>query len=133
VVEAESRGIQSPCRYRTWISPTSIQFGYGGARTASNFAQRVFTEDTAKKTIISLSCETGRSTFAKEFSEIPTCGHLIAPFHSVHGAVASQFFQTYMCWHLLYGKSTMIAFKKAAETVPGKDIFRLWRNGEHDA
>lgn len=114
-------------------SPNSVHFGYGGARTPGDFERRVFAVKTEKKTFISLSCETGRASFAKEFSEIASCGHLIAPFHSVHGAVASQFFQTYMCWQWLYGKSTMVAFKKAAETVPGQDIFRLWRKGEHIA
>lgn len=114
-------------------SPTSIRFGYGGDRTPGDFVRRVFSEDSTKKTFISLSCETGRASFAREFSKIATCGHFIAPFHSVHGAVASQFFQTYMCWHLLYGKSTMVAFKKAAESVVGTDLFRLWKNGDHIA
>ncbi|MEZ5615896.1 MAG: hypothetical protein R3E35_11860 [Rhodocyclaceae bacterium] len=114
-------------------APDSIHFGYGGARTPEHFGMRVFSIATEKKTVISLCCETGKAAFSKKFSGLSSCGHLIAPFHSIHGAIASQFLQTYMCWQLLHGKSTTVAFKKAAETVPGKDIFRLWRNGKHVA
>lgn len=112
-------------------APDSIHFGYGGARTPEHFGMRVFSIATKKKTIISLCCETGKAAFSKKFSELSSCGHLIAPFHSIHGAIASQFFQTYMCWQLLHGKSTKVAFKKAAESVAGNGIFRLWQNGKH--
>ena len=112
-------------------SPCSIHFGYGGARTAGDFERRVLSVESEKKVFVSLSCETGKADFAKAFSEIDACGHFIAPFHSVHGAIASQFFQTFMCWQLLHGKTTKVAFNKAAETVPGTDIFRLWKDGEH--
>lgn len=110
-------------------SPNDIFFAYGGARTPSDFHRRVLSVAKSKKTFISLCCETGKNSFSSAFSAIPACGHLIAPFHSIHGAVASQFFQTYMCWHLLYGKTTKVAFNKAASTVPGTDIFRLWKDG----
>jgi hypothetical protein len=114
-------------------SPNAIHFGYGDARSPASFERRVFTGDETKKTFISLSCETGKATFANPFSRFAVCGHFIAPYHSVHGAVASQFFETFMCWQMIYGKSTKVAFKKAAETVPGTDIFRLWKNGSHVA
>jgi hypothetical protein len=110
-------------------SPNDINFAYGGKRTPSDFQRRVLSTNVNKKTFISLCCETGKNKFAQEFSSIPACDFLVAPFHSIHGAVASQFFQTYMCWHLLHGKTTSIAFKKAAATVSGSDIFRLWKNG----
>lgn len=110
-------------------SSKSIFFGYGGPRTPQDFHRRVFSENVGKKTFISLCCETGKDSFSSYFSKIPACGHLISPFHSIHGAVASQFFQTYMCWHLLHGKTTKIAFKKAAATVSSADRFRLWKDG----
>lgn len=110
-------------------SQNDIFFAYGGPRTPIDFQRRVLSAAQTKKTFISLCCETGKNSFASAFSAIPACGHLIAPFHSIHGAAASQFFQTYMCWHLLYGKTTKVAFNKAASTVPGTDIFRLWKDG----
>jgi hypothetical protein len=110
-------------------SPNDISFAYGGARSPADFQRRVFIGGEGKKTFISLCCETGKNSFGSEFSKMPSCDNFIAPFHSIHGAVASQFFQTYMCWHLLYGKTTKIAFNKAASTVPGSDIFRLWKDG----
>lgn len=110
-------------------SPSDIYFAYGGARTPSDFKRRVLSLAKTKKTFISLCCETGKNSFASEFSSISACANLIAPFHSIHGAVASQFFQTYMCWHLLHGKTTKVAFNKAASTIPGTDIFRLWKDG----
>jgi hypothetical protein len=114
-------------------SKNDINFAYGGQRTPSDFQRRVFANSSDKKTFISLCCETGKNNFAREFSKIPVCSYLLAPFHSIHGAVASQFFQTYMCWHLLHGKTTGIAFNKAAATVPGKDIFRLWKGGVNNS
>lgn len=114
-------------------APGSIEFGYGGARTPENFEARVFSIPTDKKTVISLCCETGKAAFSKKFSELKTCRYLIAPFHSIHGAIASQFLQTYMCLQLLHGKSIKVAFNKAAATVPGTDIFRLWEKGQHIA
>ena len=110
-------------------SPNDILFAYGGSRTPGDFQRRVLSNNQDKKTFISLCCETGKTSFSRKFSSIPACGYLIAPFHSIHGAVASQFFQTYMCWHLLHGKTTKVAFNKAAATVPGTDIFRLWKDG----
>lgn len=110
-------------------SPNDIYFACGGAKTPADFQSRVLSAPQTKKTFISLCCETGKNSFSSSFSSIPACGHLIAPFHSIHGAVASQFFQTYMCWHLLHGKTTKVAFNKAASTVPGTDIFRLWKDG----
>lgn len=113
-------------------APNAIHFGFGGSQTADEFQKQVFKEENpTKKTFISLCCETGKNAFARKFSNIPICKSLIAPYHSIHGAVASQFFETFMCWHLIYGKSTKIAFKKSADTVPGSDIFRLWQAGEH--
>jgi len=110
-------------------SPSSIHFAYGGPRRAETFGRRVFSVQTDKKTFISLCCETGKASFSKDFSSFSSCEHLIAPFHSIHGTIASQFFQTYMCRQLLHGESTKVAFKNAASSVPGIDSFRLWKDG----
>lgn len=78
-------------------APEGIHFGYGGWRDPGMSERRVFSVPTNKKIFISLCCQTGKAAFSKAFSLFASCGHLIAPFHSAHGAIASQFVQTYMC------------------------------------
>ncbi|WP_368182408.1 hypothetical protein [Aeromonas sp. R7-5] len=82
-----------------------------------------------KKVFISLSCQTGYKTAGGKLSEMAICSHFIAPFHSVHGAVASQFAQTFLAFHLLEGESVGVAFKHARKYTPGSTSFRLWENG----
>ena len=113
-------------------SPNSINFGYGGSKTPDDFEKCFYSEDLRKKVFICLCCETGRNSFARSFSIIPICAHFIAPYHSIHGSVASQFYQTLMCWHLLGGKSIKIAFNKAQKSIPSKNIFRSWTDGCHN-
>ena len=44
-----------------------------------------------KKHFLSLCCKSGQAAFAKPFSNAAICEDLVAPFHSVHGAVGAQF------------------------------------------
>jgi hypothetical protein len=110
-------------------SKDGIFFGVGGLRKAVSFERRVAIHKGPKRVFISLCCETGRAPFAKDFSALKICSNLMAPFHSVHGAVASQFCQTFLTWHILQGKSVKVAYKKAAASVPGNDSYKLWRAG----
>lgn len=82
-----------------------------------------------KKTFISLCCKTGYQKFGGAFSKATICEHFIAPFHSVHGAVASQFCQSFLAYHLLDGETVGVAFRHAREATPGGASFRLWENG----
>lgn len=84
--------------------------------------------DVSPKQFMSLCCKTGYADFGKDFSKSPVCESLIAPFHSVHGSIASQFCQTFFAYHLLLGKTTGVAFKHAREVTPGAVSFRLWKN-----
>ena len=81
------------------------------------------------KSFISLCCKTGYADFGKKFSRFTICKSLAAPFHSVHGATASQFCQTMLTWMLLEGRTTKVAFKSARDSVTGAVSFRLWQNG----
>ncbi len=81
------------------------------------------------KTFVSLACKTGFATFGGKFSRSAICKEFIAPFHSVHGAIASQFCQTFFTSHFLEGKSAKVAFNHARANVPGGVSFRLWSNG----
>jgi hypothetical protein len=57
------------------------------------------------------------------------CDSYIGAFHSVHGAIASQFLQSFLIHHLLQGETTTVAFRHARERVSGGTSFRLWREG----
>ncbi|MGU5200747.1 hypothetical protein RGT51_20855 [Pseudomonas aeruginosa] len=83
-----------------------------------------------KKVFISLCCKTGFQAVGGVLSKMAICSEFIAPFHSVHGAIASQFAQTFLAFHLLQGETTGVAFKHARENTPGSTSFRLWRGGK---
>ena len=81
------------------------------------------------KTFLSLCCETGKCPFAKTLSLSRICKTYIAPFHSIHGAIASQFVQTFLSQLLLEGRTKKTAFNYARKSVPGSSKFRYWENG----
>lgn len=110
-------------------SRDGIGFGIGGTRKADDFNRRLISRGMGKKVFISLCCETGNEPFVKEFSRLTICESLIAPAAKLHGALASQFTQTFLAWTLLNGKTTTVAFKQAINAVPAKHEFKLWRNG----
>lgn len=107
----------------------AIYFGVGGARPPISFDRRLSAHGASGKTFISLCCETGKAPFGEEFSKLPFCETLIAPEHSIHGAVGSQFLQTFLSLHLLQGKSVKVAFNNANELMPGSENFRVWKDG----
>lgn len=82
------------------------------------------------KEFISLGCQTGVALFGKAFSISPCVSHFIAPFHSVHGCIASLFTQTYLNERLLASCSTKVAFNHARDDLLGAVSFRLWKNGK---
>lgn len=82
-----------------------------------------------EKLFISTCCETGYKDFSSSFSKSKTCTNLISPFHEVHGAIASQFTQTFLAFHFLKGETIRTAFKHARDYTPGSANFRLWDNG----
>lgn len=82
------------------------------------------------KTFVSLACRTGYAEFGKSFSTTTVCNAVIAPFHSVHGALAAQFCQTFLAYNLLEGETVGVAFKHARAGVAGHPSFRLWQSGK---
>ena len=108
---------------------TAIYFGVGGARLPVSFGRRLSRHGASPKLFVSLCCETGTAPFAREFSKLPFCKNLIAPEKSIHGAVASQYLQTFLSLHLLQGKSAKVAFNNANSLVPGADRFAMWNSG----
>jgi hypothetical protein len=86
-----------------------------------------------KKEFISLGCQTGLKAFGKTFSKAICVSQFLAPFHGVHGGVASLFTQTYLNERLLAGYSPKIAFNHARSDLLGAASFRLWENGKMTA
>jgi hypothetical protein len=82
------------------------------------------------KTFISLACKTGHATFAKKFSTTPCCERIVAPFQSVHGAVALQYTQTYFSSLLLAGSKPGRALRNAQLSLPAGNHFTEWKQGE---
>lgn len=106
----------------------AIQFAVGGNKTAADFGAALAPTNNPI-TFISLACQSGLQIFGKPFSSLPFCSEFIAPFHSVQGAVASQFCQSFFANSFVEGRSLGVAFKDARAATPGSTSFRLWKNG----
>ena len=109
-------------------APEGVVFGIGGKKEAKRFGQRIHPVGPFK-IFVSLCCETGRSAFGKPFSKLPFCASLIAPYHSLPGATASQFIQTFLANHLIEGRSVKVAFRDAKKGTPGTLSYRFWKQG----
>lgn len=81
----------------------SIVFGVGGSLTATQLGDLL--AGAQPKHFVSLACKSGLRDFAATFSTLDVCASLIAPFQSVHGAIASQFLQCFFSFHLLDANS----------------------------
>jgi hypothetical protein len=87
-------------------------------------------EGSVEKTFLSLSCKTGYESFGGKFSRSSICKEFMAPLQSVHGALASQFCQSFFSSHFLDGKTVRVSFNQARRTTTGAVSFRLWANGK---
>ncbi len=105
-----------------------IKFANGGWNNTKAFMEVFDVVEVEPKTFISLCCKTGYRAFGGTASTYTSCERFIGPFHSVHGAIASQFVQTFLVHHLLEGKTANVAFKHARVSVPGSTSFRLWKD-----
>ncbi|MDO4693010.1 MAG: hypothetical protein Q4A62_00055 [Eikenella sp.] len=90
--------------------------------------KHISSSNVAKKVFLSLCCKTAYKKVAKPFSQSKICEYFIAPLRSVHGAVASQYVQTFLAYNLLQGENVPIAFRHACITPDGT-VFRLWEKG----
>lgn len=107
----------------------AINFAADGWRTAAQLAPALDIAGTAPKFIINLACQAGQAAIGRPFSQMAMCGAYLGAFHSVHGAIASQFVQSFLIYHLLQGETTKVAFRHARNQVAGSTSFRLWREG----
>jgi len=86
--------------------------------------------DTNSKIFLSLACQSGRATFLKELSSSALASHCLGPHQNVHGAVASQFCQTFLSALLLEGRTVSFAHKRAAAGAPAGISWRRWTDGK---
>jgi hypothetical protein len=86
-------------------SQNGIKFGVDDWINPTRFEDALKVKGASPKTFISLCCQTGYKSFGGCFSKLSICRGFIAPFHSVHGAVASQFCQTFLTSHFIEGKA----------------------------
>lgn len=107
---------------------SGITFANGGVATTEEFISAFEAEKCSPKTFISSCCQTEYKSFGGVVSGRQICERFIGPFHSVHGATASQFIQTFLAYRLLEGQDAKVAFKYARSAVVGGSSFRLWRN-----
>jgi hypothetical protein len=105
-------------------------FMFGNANVTPQRLGEIFAApNPTKKEFISLGCQTGFAEFGRSFSQTNCVSHFLAPFHSVHGCVASLFTQTFLNERLLGSCSPRVAFKHARKDLIGAVSFRLWENG----
>ena len=106
-----------------------LAFAVDGDVKTADIATTFKVRGAKPKLFVSLACKTGFQAFGGEFSKETICRDFIGPFHSVHGAIASQFCQTLLTSHFLDGKTVKIAFNHARANVPGGISFGLWHKG----
>ena len=106
-----------------------IRFGHDDWISAGELATLLEEPDAKEKIVISLCCENGYAAFGQALSRGNASQAVFGPFDSIHGAVASQFCQTFLTYHLLQGETLKVASRHARAAVPGASSFRLWVNG----
>jgi len=115
-----------------WIghgSKTGLKFAVDGWVSPETLTKALRVHGAPKKTYLSLCCNHGYKSFGSPVSRSAICRYFIGAFHTVPGATASQFCQSFLASHFLEGRTPGIAFNYARESVPGKASFRLWNAG----
>lgn len=107
----------------------SLKFAVDSWVSAHDLDDALNVENVDPKSFVNLSCQLGKADYGKPFSNFAACGSFIAPFHSVHGAIASQFVQSFLIYNFIHGESVKVAFRHARQGVAGAASFRMWRKG----
>lgn len=108
---------------------SGVRFAADGWQTAAQLEPILDVAGVGRKFFMNLACQAGQAPFGRPFSALNVCDSYAGAFHSVHGAIASQFLQSFLIHHLLQGETTKVAFRHARERVSGGTSFRLWRDG----
>lgn len=108
----------------------SVEVGIDGWTGPSELADIFDVLGSGQKNFLSLACKTGRADFARLFSESRICQTLIAPYQTVHGAIASNLCQSYFAHHFLEGLGVKAAYNRVNKSLPGGTHFRFWSGGQ---
>jgi hypothetical protein len=108
---------------------SAMKFAVDDWVNSSDLGDVIDLDGVEEKCFVNLSCQLGKAAYGKSFSELAACNSFIAPFHSIHGAVASHFAQSFLIYHLLHGETRKVAFRHARQWVAGAASFRMWRHG----
>lgn len=106
----------------------ALKLAFGEWLDVNDFVKMMSTGGKSR-VIISLACDTGKTTFGKTMSGDKNIREFVAPKAAVHGASASLFVQQLLSLHLLEGREFESATRNASTRVPGGG-FVHWRNGE---
>ena len=106
----------------------ALKLAFGEWLDVSDFVKMMSTGGK-DRVIISLACDTGKTTFGKTMSGNTNVKEFVAPKGAVHGASASLFVQQLLSLHLLEGREFETATRNASTGVPGGG-FVHWRNGK---
>lgn len=129
IIWAQSHGAFSHVILIGHGNGSALKFATDGWQSAARLSPVIDIEGAQQKCVINLACKAGLGPLAKPFSEMEMCESYLGAFHSVQGAIASQFVQTFLIHHLLQGESIKVAFRHARSQVAGSTSFRLWRYG----
>lgn len=108
---------------------SGLRFAADGWQTTAQLEPILDIPGVAPKYFVNLACQAGQAALGRPFSSLAVCDSYVGAFHSVHGAIASQFVQSFLIHHLLQGETSKVAFRHARGRVSGGTSFRLWRHG----
>jgi hypothetical protein len=108
---------------------SGVRFAADGWQTTAQLGPILDIAGVTPKYFVNLACQAGQAALGRPFSNLAVCDSYVGAFHSVHGAIASQFLQSFLIHHLLQGETTKVAFRHARSRVSGSTSFRLWRQG----
>lgn len=108
---------------------SGLRFAADGWQTAAQLEPVLAIPGVVPKYFVNLACQAGQAPLGKPFSRLAVCDSYVGAYQSVHGAIASQFLQSFLIHHLLQGETSKVAFRHARERVSGGTSFRLWRQG----
>lgn len=109
--------------------PDGVRFAVDDWVSAATLGGSLSCKATQSKVVLSLCCQTGYASFGQAMSRTTMCNAFLGPFNAVHGAIGSQFCQTFLAHQLLEGQTTAVAFRNARRSTPGSASFRLWQQG----